>query len=70
MPASRQGQNAALMSSLLMYKAEALELAGQRQEAAAVRLDSLGWARYAFGSERSVRARMAEIAALAPPTTM
>ena len=70
LPAAQQGQNAALMSSLLMFKAEALELAGQRQEAAAVRLDSLGWARYAFGSERSVRARMAEIAALAPPTTM
>jgi hypothetical protein len=29
-----------------------------------MRLDSLGWARYGFGPEAQVRARMAEVAAL------
>jgi len=31
-----------------------------------VRLDSLGWARYGFGSDAEVGARLAEIAAIAP----
>ena len=49
-----------------MLKAEALELEGRRAEAQAVRLDSLGWARYGFGSERDVRTRLNEITALTP----
>lgn len=57
-------QNAALLSTLLMIKAEALELQGDRNQAAAVRLDSLGWARYGFGSDNAVRVRLAEITAL------
>jgi len=59
-------ENATLLASLLMFKAEALDLAGQRDAAAAVRLDSLGWARYGFGSEFEVRARLRDIAALSP----
>jgi len=59
-------QNAALLATLLMFRAEALELQGQPDLAAAVRLDSLAWARYGFGSERNVRARAREIAALSP----
>ena len=46
-------------------KAEALEAMGRAEAARAARLDSLGWARYAFGSEAQARARMQEIAALA-----
>ena len=61
-----QAQNAALLASLLMLKAEALDQTGRASEARAVRLDSLGWARYGFGAGRDVRVRMAEIAALAP----
>ena len=53
-------------SALLMLKAEALEIQGRKKEAAAVRLDSLGWARYGFGSERDVRGRLSEIASLTP----
>ncbi|RME15808.1 MAG: DUF2927 domain-containing protein [Alphaproteobacteria bacterium] len=60
-----QGQNAALLATLMMIKAEALALEGRAREAEAVRLDSLGWARYGFGTEARVAARMAEIAALA-----
>ncbi len=47
-------------------KAEGLDhLAGDR-EAQLVRRDSLGWARYGFGSDAEVGARLSEIAAIAP----
>ncbi len=59
-------QNAALLSTLLMFRAEALSLDGRTEEAAAVRLDSLGWARYGFGDGAAILARQAEIAALNP----
>ncbi|MEZ5913708.1 MAG: DUF2927 domain-containing protein [Paracoccaceae bacterium] len=56
-PVSR-AENAALLATLLMIKSEALELLDRPAEAKAVRLDSLGWARYSFGSDEQVRARM------------
>ncbi|RFP88305.1 DUF2927 domain-containing protein [Rhodobacteraceae bacterium 63075] len=59
-------QNAALLSTLMLLRAEALELTGRSSEAQLVRLDSLGWARYGFGSEWAVRAKMREIATLSP----
>ncbi len=59
-----KAENAALLATLLMIKAEALEQQGRDAEARAVRLDSLGWARYGFGSERAVRQRVSEISAL------
>lgn len=59
-------ENAALLSTLLMMKAEVLEQMGRKTEAKGVRLDAIGWARYGFGSERQVRARLSEIAALSP----
>lgn len=65
LPVVAGAENAALMATLLMMKAEALEGAGRTAEAAAVRLDSRGWGRYGFGSDAQVRARMAEIAVLA-----
>ena len=58
-------ENAALMATLLMMKAEALDGLGQATAADAVRLDSKGWGRYGFGSDEQVHARMAEIAILA-----
>ena len=65
-PAARNSSNAALLATLLMIKSEALQAAGRDEEARRVRLDSLGWGRYGFGSERNVRARLNEIKALAP----
>ena len=59
-------ENAALLASLMMFRAEGLELIGRASEARTVRLDSLGWARYGFGSQREVNARLAEIRALNP----
>ncbi|MEM6479238.1 MAG: DUF2927 domain-containing protein [Pseudomonadota bacterium] len=59
-------ENAALLASLMMFRAEALELQGRAAEARSVRLDSLGWARYGFGSVKSVNARLREIELLNP----
>ena len=58
--------NAALAET--MVQAEALDRLGRPDEARVVRLDSLGWARYGFGSDERVRPRLADIAALAPPS--
>ncbi len=60
-----EAENAALLATLLMIKAEALEMQHRSGEATLVRLDSLGWARYGFGSEAQVAARMSEIRAIA-----
>jgi len=66
-PAAIATENAALLASLKMVQAEALDRLGQPSEAGVVRLDSLGWARYGFGPDDRVRTRLADIAALAPP---
>ena len=65
-PVARQHQNAALLATLMMFKAEALEMSGNATAARAVRMDSLGWARYGFGADRNVQARLIEIASLRP----
>ena len=61
-----RAENAALLATLLMVKAEALDLTDRAAEARVVRTEALGWARYGFGDDRSVRARVSEIAALSP----
>jgi len=65
-PVVRAAENAALLATLLMIRSEALFLLNRDTEARAARLDSLGWARYGFGTDTEVRARMSEIAVLAP----
>lgn len=65
-PEARAAQNAALLATLMMFRAEALELSGRAADADIVRRDALGWARYGFGSETEVRARLAEVRALNP----
>lgn len=62
-------ENAALLATLLMLKSEALQQLGRASEAREVRLDSLGWARYGFGPDAEVRARLSDIVALAPGKT-
>jgi hypothetical protein len=59
-------ENAALLSTLMMLRAEALDQTGRVAEGNTVRLDSLGWARYGFGSDWAVRAKLREIASLNP----
>ncbi|MGV6847552.1 MAG: DUF2927 domain-containing protein [Marinibacterium sp.] len=63
---AERAENAALLATLLLMKAEALELIGRPDQARKVRVDSLGWARYGFGADWAVRAKMNEIAALSP----
>lgn len=64
--AAARYENAVLLSTLMLLKAEALELLERPQEAANVRLDSLGWARYGFGPDWAVRAKLREISQLSP----
>lgn len=59
-------ENAALLATLLLIRAEALDLMGRVSEAREVRMDSLGWARYGFGADWAVRAKLREIASLSP----
>ena len=59
-------ENAALLSSLMLLRAEALDLTGRTSEARAVRLDSMGWARYGYGADWAVRAKMREVSSLNP----
>ena len=66
LPVAAQSENAALLSTLMMLQAEALDLINRPDQARIVRLDSLGWARYGFGSDWAVRAKMQEITALNP----
>lgn len=66
LPAVKQAKNATLLAMLLMIKAEALGAEGRRSEAATVRLDSIGWARYGFATNDEIRTRLRETAALRP----
>jgi len=66
LPVAQAHENAALLATLMMFKAEALEMLGRDAQAQLVRMDSLGWARYGFGTDRNVRARLREIASLNP----
>ncbi|MGI3165614.1 DUF2927 domain-containing protein [Pseudooceanicola sp. 200-1SW] len=59
-------QNAVLLANIKMLRAEAQDMAGQHSAARATRLDSLGWARYGFGPDAAVEARLRDVAALAP----
>ncbi len=59
-------ENAALLSTLLLLRSEALEQENRHAEAKSVRLDSIGWARYGFGSDWAVRAKLREISSLNP----
>ncbi|GAB5445668.1 DUF2927 domain-containing protein [Gymnodinialimonas sp.] len=66
LPAATRAQNASLLSTLLMIRAEALDDVGRASEARSVRLDGLAWGRYGFGSNAAVGARLTEVAALSP----
>ena len=63
-PVVRRAQNYALLATVQLVKAEALDLLGRGSEADTLRMDSRRWAGYGFGSDAQVRARTREIAAL------
>lgn len=64
----RRSQHAALLSLMLLLKAEAIELQNRPQDAAQVQREALAWARYGFGDERTIRERASEIVAISPRT--
>ena len=66
MDVAERHQNAALLATLMMFKATALDMRGDTAQAESLRLDSLGWARYGFGYDQNVQARLDKIAALRP----
>jgi hypothetical protein len=59
-------ENAALLATLKMLQSEALVLEGRVAESQAVRLDSLGWARYGYGADWAVEAKLREVGSLNP----
>ncbi|KIC44616.1 ATP-dependent transcriptional regulator [Ruegeria sp. ANG-S4] len=64
-----RAENAALMATLMLLKSEALRQSGRVDQARTARLDSIGWARYGFGSDLVVRSVTQEIAQGAPRNT-
>ncbi len=68
-PVVRSHENAALLATLMLIKAEALERSGDPAAAAALRLDSQVWARYGFGPDSVVKDRMRDIATVADRAT-
>ena len=64
-PVAQRHENAALLSLLMMFKAEALDLKGDTDAGTAVRLDSLGWALYGFGDRETAIKRLNEVSSLA-----
>ena len=64
-----QAENAALLATLMLLKSEALRQAGRADQARAVRLDSIGWARYGFGSDVVARSVTQDVAQRAPGNT-
>ena len=65
-PIATRHENAALLATLMMFRAEALDLAGRTSEAAVVRMDSFAWARYGLGGPQAVQTRFNQITALNP----
>lgn len=57
-----RAENASQLATLLLLKAEVLNEVGRSAEARSVRLDSLRWARYGFGSDVVARSLMQDVA--------
>jgi tetratricopeptide (TPR) repeat protein len=64
-PTVESSQNFALLATLMLIKAEALEQLGNPKAAADLRMDSAPYARYGFGPDSVVRDRMRDIASVA-----
>lgn len=64
-----KAENANLLATFLMLKAQALDVLNKPSQASIVRLDSLAWARYGMGSKAEISRRLSEIAALPPRRT-
>ncbi|MEP2027841.1 MAG: DUF2927 domain-containing protein [Paracoccaceae bacterium] len=65
-PIASRYENAAMLATLMLMRAEALDLLGRSEAARSARVDSIGWARYGFGEDWAVRAKINEIAQINP----
>ncbi len=65
LPAARGAQDAALVATLLLLRAQALAETGRDAEAVRARAEGLAFGRYGFG-DRDLHLRAAEVAGLAP----
>ena len=63
---TRRAEHGALLSLLLLVKAEALLVEGRASDARRTRSEALAWGRYGFGNDGEVRERAAEITAISP----
>lgn len=66
-PAARQAENGALLSSLMLLRAQAFAAQGNTAAAVQLRRDATPFALYGFGSDTAANARRDEIALLAQP---
>ncbi|SDZ51679.1 Protein of unknown function [Jannaschia faecimaris] len=64
-PAADDAQNASLLATLLLLRAEAAALQGASSEAARIRREGLAWGRYAWG-DQALGIRAGEVASLRP----
>lgn len=64
-PAADGAQNASLLATLLLLRAEATALSGHSAQASRIRREGLAWGRYAWGDE-VLAIRAAEVASLRP----
>ena len=69
MPVVNRYENYALLATLMLIKAEALEQLGDATAAAALRLDSQPYASYGFGPDSVIQDRMRDIASVANRAT-
>lgn len=69
MPVVKRYENYALLATLMLIKAEALEQLGDATAAAALRLDSQPYASYGFGPDSVIQDRMRDIASVANRAT-
>ena len=60
----RRAENHAMLATVMLIQAEALDQLGRNAEADRLRVDSESHARYGFGSDAQIRARAREVTAL------
>ncbi len=67
---AKRHEDAALLANLMLLRAEALEMMGDKDMAQALRLDSLGWARYGFGTDWVLRSKLTKAPEIATLDTI
>lgn len=66
LPTVKQGENAYLLSLMLLVKGEALAVEGRALDANRIESEALSWARYGFGDRATIEKQRADIRAISP----